>query len=292
MDREATALAGGLYFGEGPRWRDGRLWLSDFYAHAVKSVSEAGDVRVEVTLDDQPSGLGWSADGDLLVVAMRGRRLLKRGRNGALAPFAELSGVATYHCNDMTVDASGGAYVGNFGFDLDKELLARGPESVLADHPKAKLARVAPDGTVSVAAEDMSFPNGSVITPDGKTLIIAETLGLRLTAFDIGAAGALLNRRVFAPTGQVVPDGICLDASGAVWVSNALGPQCVRIAPGGEVLDVVHTSQNCFACMLGGEDGKTLFLLTAPTSLAAMASAAANGKIETVRVESPHAGRP
>jgi sugar lactone lactonase YvrE len=292
MARDTELLLDGIYFGEGPRWHEGRLWFSDFYAHAVKSVSPSGDVRTEVEIDDQPSGLGWMPDGSLLIVGMTKRQVLRRGLDGEVSVHADLSHIATFHCNDMVVDAEGRAYVGNFGFNLDEALATRPVEEVLADHATAKLACVEPDGSVSVAADEMHFPNGSMITPDGKTLIVGETVGFCLTAFDIGANGSLSNRRVWAPTGMRVPDGACLDADGAVWFANAMGPECVRIAEGGEVLEVIETGQSCFACMLGGDDGKTLFMLTAEGADSHVASGAANGRIITARVDVPHAGRP
>jgi len=292
MGRTTRVLTDGIYFGEGPRWRDGRLWFSDFYAHAVKSVSLAGDLVTEFELDDQPSGLGWMPDGSMLIVSMTKRQLLRRTPDRAIAVHADLAGIADFHCNDMVVDSAGGAYVGNFGFDLDAAIASRGVQSVLADHSTAKLAYVAPDGTARVAAEGMHFPNGPVITLDGKTLIVGETLGAVLTAFDIGADGALANRRVWAPTAPRVPDGICLDAEGAIWVANPIAPECVRIAEGGEVLEVIATGQLCYACMLGGDDGKTLFMLTAATSDHAEAAKAQTGRILVARVDSPGAGRP
>ena len=292
MGRATRVLAEGIYFGEGPRWRDGRLWFSDFYVHAVKSVSLAGDLRIEFEIDDRPSGLGWAPDGSMLIVSMTKRQVLRRSPSGQITIHAELGHIASFHCNDMVVDAAGRAYVGNFGFDLDAEMSARGVEAVIADHPTAKLALIAPDGTVSVAAPDMHFPNGSVITPDGKTLILGETLGSVLTAFDIGADGALSGRRVWASTAPRVPDGITLDAQGAIWIANPIAPECVRIAQGGEVLEVIDTGQPCYACMLGGDDGRTLFMLTAQTSLAHEAAAAANGKLLIATVDSPHAGLP
>ena len=292
MPRTTRVLSEGIYFGEGPRWHDGRLWFSDFYAYAVKSVSLAGDMRTEFTLDDRPSGLGWLPDGTLLVVSMTKRQVLRRTSSGSLAVHADLSGIATFHCNDMVVDASGRAYVGNFGFDLDAEITARGVESVLADHGTAKLACVLPDGTARVAAHDMHFPNGSVITPDGRTLIVGETLGAALTAFDIAADGTLSNRRLWASTGSRVPDGIALDANGNIWIANPIAPECALIAPGGKVLDVIDTGAPCYACMLGGDDGRTLFMLTALTSIAHEAQREANGKLLVATVDAPHAGRP
>ena len=285
-------LADDLHFAEGPRWHQGTLWFSDFYDHAVKSVGMASDLRTEFTLDDQPSGLGWQPDGSLLIVSMTKRQVLRRTTDGEISVHADLSHIATFHCNDMVVDSAGGAYVGNFGFNLDAEIAARGVPDVLANHPTAKLAYVAPDGQSRIAAEDMHFPNGPVITPDGKTLILGETLAGVLTAFDMGANSDLSNRRVWASTSPRVPDGICLDAEGAIWVANPVAPECVRIARGGEVLEVIETGQPCYACMLGGDDGRTLFMLTAASSDHGQTAASQTGKILIATVESPHAGRP
>ncbi len=292
MSRPTRLLTDGIYFGEGPRWHDGRLWFSDFHAHAVKSVSLVGDMRTEFEIDDQPSGLGWTPDGAMLIVSMTKRQVLRRTADGVTSLHADLSHIATFHCNDMVVDAIGGAYVGNFGFNLDEAIATRGIEAVLADHPTAKLTYVAPDGSARVVAEDMHFPNGPVITPDGKTLILGETLGGVLTAFDIAPNGDLSNRRVWAATQPYVPDGICLDADGAIWIANPVGPQCVRIAKGGEVLEVIDTGQPCYACMLGGDDGKTLFMLTAASADHELAAASPTGKILVATVDSPRAGRP
>ena len=292
MARATRVLAEGIYFGEGPRWHEGRLWFSDFYAHAVKSVSLAGDLRTEFEIDDQPSGLGWMPDGSMLIVAMTRRQVLRRTAEGTIRVHADLSGIADFHCNDMVVDAEGRAYVGNFGFNLDHEMAARGFESVVSDHPTAKLVAVSPEGVVSVAAEGLGFPNGPVITPDGRTLILAETLGAVLTAFDIGPGGVLSNRRVWASTAPRVPDGICLDADGAIWVANPIAPECVRFAEGGEVLEVIDTGAPCYACMLGGPDGRTLFMLTAETSDSHQAAEAPKGKLLIATVDSPRAGRP
>jgi sugar lactone lactonase YvrE len=189
----------------------------------------------------------------------------------------------------MVVDSSGRAYVGNFGFDLDA-LITKGEGSVVP----TVLCRIDPDGTASVAADDLGFPNGAVITPDGGTLIIAESFRNRLAAFDIGPDGALSGRRVWADlsAAQAIPDGICLDADGAVWVADAMHPRCVRVAEGGEILDELTTSQNAYACMLGGPDGRHLFAVTAPSSLAEEAGAKPLGAIEVAEVGAPHAGLP
>ena len=298
MSRTQRLVADGIHFAEGPRWHAGRLWFSDFYAHRIYSVGEeGGDMRVEVQLggEQQPSGLGWMPDGSLLFVKMQAQELWRRWPDGRLERHADLSGIATFWCNDMVVDAEGRAYVGNFGFDLDAEMTARGPESVLADHPTTPLALVETDGNVRSAAgeERFGFPNGTVITPDGKTLILGETLAMRLTAFDIGEDGSLSNRRVWAESAPHVPDGICLDAQGAIWIADPLGPRCVRIAEGGEVLEVVETEGlNCYACMLGGEDGRTLFTLVAPSSHRDHAATEQAGRIYACKVEIAGAGRP
>ncbi len=287
----ARLLADDIYFGEAPRWHDGRLWFSDFYDHAVKSVDAQGAVRTELTLDDQPSGLGWLPDGGLLVVAMNALEVRRQDRDG-LHLHAQLTGLSEHLANDMVVDARGGAYVGCFGFDIHAELNSRGPVALLADHPTTRLARVDADGQARVAATDMHFPNGMVITPDGKTLIVAETLGACLTAFDIQADGSLNNRRLWSSLGARLPDGICLNADGHVWIANAVAPECVLFAPGGKIVDVVETDFPCFACMLGGEDGRTLFMLTAPTSNESQAAAARNGHILAAEVRIGRAGLP
>jgi sugar lactone lactonase YvrE len=288
---KATVLTDGLYFGEGPRWHEGRLWFSDFYAHAVKSVGADGVQRIELELDDQPSGLGWLPDGRLLLVSMAAMKLLRQDPDG-LVVHADLSEFSAHLCNDMVVDNAGRAWVGNFGFDLDALMEEKGLEGALANHPSTNLVRVDPDGTVHLAASDMHFPNGTVITPDGGTLIVAETLSMCLTAFDIEADGSLTNRRVWAPVGMRAPDGICLDANGNVWVANAMAPECVLVAPGGEILQTVETSQLCYACMLGGDDGRTLHMVTAQSSDKREASAVAAGKIEVARVAVARAGCP
>ncbi len=291
MAHSAAILTEGIYFGEGPRWHQDRLWFSDFYAHQVCSVSLAGDLRTELAFDGQSSGLGWMPDGSLLVVRMELREVWRRWPDGRFERHADVTAHSAHLCNDMVVDGAGRAYVGNFGFDLDAAMQARGPAGVIADHPTTLLALVQPDGTVSDAApgEKFSFPNGMVITPDGATLIVAETFGLRLTALDIGADGTLSGRREWAPVAPRLPDGICLDASGAVWIANPAAPECALIAPGGEVLDKVVTGDlNCYACMLGGPEGRHLFMLVAPPA----AATAPKGKVLVCEVPVGRAGLP
>ncbi|MFM2077241.1 MAG: hypothetical protein RJA49_1131 [Actinomycetota bacterium] len=286
----AHVLADGLYFAEAPRWHQGKLWFSDFYDHAVKTVDVDGNVETKVVLDDQPSGLGWLPDGRLLIVAMHQRAVL-RMEYDALVVHADLSHIATFHCNDMLVDTIGRAYVGNFGFDLDAAEISGTLPEVLANHEGASLARVDHHGLAHTVATGLMFPNGMALTADGGTLIVAETMARRLTAFDVGIDGSLTNQRVWAEV-DGFPDGICMDADGAVWLADANGPRCIRVAEGGAVLDEVVTSRRAFACMLGGPDGRTLFMATSQESLAERASLARTACIEVATVGVPHAGLP
>jgi sugar lactone lactonase YvrE len=291
MARTVRVLSEEVWFGEGPRWRDGRLWFGDWAELAVRSIAPDGVLATELAVGDaRPSGAGWTPAGELLFVAMEKAEVRRRAADGTITRHADLSRYSTWLWNDMVVDAAGGAWAGEFGFDFNGELTARGMASVVADHPTAKLVRIHPDGGAELAADDMHFPNGSVITPDGRTLIVAETLARRLTAFDIGAGGGLSRRREWAPLGERLPDGICLDAEGAVWFANPGGTDCVRVAEGGRVLEVIDTGYPCFACMLGGEDGRTLFMLTAPW--AAPGDEPRKGRILTAEVEAARAGRP
>lgn len=278
---KVEVLLEGLKFPEAPRWRDGKLWFSDFYAHRVATVDLDGRAETIVEVPQRPSGLGWTPSGELLIVSMLDRRLL-RFDGARLHLVAELSSVATGPCNDMVVDAAGRAYVGNFGYDRHNGEAPR----------NACIARVDPDGRVARAADDLVFPNGAVITPDGRTLIVGETFANRLTAFDVGADGALTRRRVFAEMDGVFPDGICLDAEGAVWVTNPRGDRVVRVFEGGRIAETIPTGERgSYACMLGGADRRTLFILTNSGSGPAMA-AKSDGRIEMVRVGVPGAGLP
>jgi sugar lactone lactonase YvrE len=282
MASPLRVVADGFHFLEGPRWRDGRLWVSDMQGDRVVTVTPSGAVEKVVDVPTQPSGLGWLADGRLLVVSMKDRRVL-RLEDGRLVPHADLSRLATFHANDMVVDRSGRAYVGNFGYDY---------EAGQAFTP-AVLALVHPDGRVEAAADDLAFPNGMVITPDGKTLVVAETFAHRLTAFTIAGDGRLSGRRIWASLDeQVYPDGICLDAESAIWVASPLGNEAIRVREGGAVTDRVKADRHVIACALGGADGRTLFVMAAAAIPHAQARAQKGGCILAATVDVPGAGSP
>jgi sugar lactone lactonase YvrE len=275
-------FATGLDFAEGPRWHGGRLWLSDFYARRVYSYGPTGDRRVEVELDDRPSGLGWLPSGELLLVAMTSRQVRRVDRDGGQHVHADLTSIATGDCNDMVVDGRGNSYVGNFGFDMEA-----------GEKPKAAaLSLVRADGTAEVAAEDLRFPNGSVITPDGSTLIVGESMGARYTAFTIGEGGRLSDRRTWAEVPGKGPDGCALDAAGSIWMADAFGSGCVRVAEGGEIAESVVASQPVFACALGGTDRRTLYMMTAPAFGESSCAGKGLGRVETFEVEVSGAGWP
>jgi sugar lactone lactonase YvrE len=275
-------LLDGLCFGEGPRWHDGRLWFSDMHDHKVLAVDLDGQVETIARVPNQPSGLGWLPEGSLLIVSMTDCKLLFLDSSGELAEFAHLSSLASFHCNDMVVDSLGRAYVGNFGFDF----LAG------AEPSGAELIMVTPDGAASVVARDMKFPNGTVITPDGKTMIVGETWGGALTAFDIAADGSLSGRRIWAQLEGAIPDGICLDEAGGIWVASPVSSEVLRVVEGGEVTDRIKVDTQAYACMLGGPDRKTLFILTANSSDPEECKQTRSGRIEIIEVETAGAGLP
>ena len=274
-------LIDGLCFPEGPRWHDGRLWFSDMHDLTVKAVSLDGDVEDIVQVPNQPSGLGWLPDGRLLVVSMTDRRLLRLDPGG-LAEYANLWTLCTFHCNDMVVDRSGRAYVGNFGFDF-----MAGAEACTAN-----LVMVSADGKAGIVATDLMFPNGSVITPDGKTPIVGETMGGVLTAFDIKPDGQLTNRRTWAQLDGAIPDGICLDEAMGIWIASPISNEVLRVVEGGKVTDRIKVQTQAFACMLGGDDRKTLFILTANSSDPEECKQSRSGRIEISRVAIAGSGLP
>ena len=289
---QTRVLREGLSFGEGPRWHDGRLWYSDFYRHAIFSIDEEGsDERLEVMVPTQPSGLGWLPDGDLLYVSMTDQQVMRRHEEVS-SLFADIAPYCQFWANDLVVSASGHAYVGNFGFDLDVMMRDLGPAGMETPPPTTNLVVLDSAGAVIQVIPDMAFPNGSVITPDGATLIVGETMANRLSAFDIASDGTLTNRRVWAQLESVATDGMCLDADGQIWVANALARRCLRVKEGGEITGVVETSLRAFACMLGGPGGTSLFVMTAPTSDRFRIAGAVDGRIEVADVDVPGAGRP
>lgn len=276
-------IASGFAFPEGPRWHDGRFWFSDQHAQEVVVLEPDGALVERFAVPGGPSGLGWMPDGTLLVVSMHERRLYRRAHDGTLSVHADLSAYHPGHSNDMVVDRHGRAYVGNIGFDFD------GGETPC----KTCIVAVEPDGTVAAAADDIDCPNGTVISADGKTLIIAESMGRCLTQFDIDLAGKLSGRRVFADLGEHVPDGICLDAEGAVWIAAPYAHAALRVAEGGEIVGRVSTEGAMpYACMLGGADGRDLYLCCAPDHDAKVTLAARGGRIDVVRVDVAGAGLP
>jgi sugar lactone lactonase YvrE len=281
-DLQLTLFLDKLAFPESPRWHEGALWFSDFYTHQVQRVDMAGRCETVVTVPGQPSGLGWLPDGRLLVVSMTDRRLLRLD-GSVLTQVADLAALAPFHCNDMVVDAKGRAYIGNFGFDLIAKQTPRATNLIL----------VQPDGQTQVVANDLLFPNGTVITPDGRTLIIGETYGARLTAFDIADDGSLSGRRVWAALGNAAPDGISLDAEGAIWLASPTSREVLRVRQGGEVTHRIATPGQAVACMLGGPDGCTLFVLTTKVMATPEQSLQSLlGAIHTLPVEVPAAGWP
>ena len=281
--RTLRNVLGGLAFGEGPRWRDGRLWFSDMHAHEVVAVTPDGVRETICATPGAVSGLGWLPDGRMLLVSMDHNKLLRMETDCQLVEHADLSPVCAFNPNDMVVDAKGRAYVGNFGFPL----YPRG------EVKPAKMARVDPDGSVHEAADELMFPNGTVITPDGKTLIVGETFSGRMTAFDIAADGGLSNRRVWAQLPQgAVPDGCCLDAEGAIWAASPTTNDVIRIHEGGEVLERIETGRGAFACMLGGDDRRTLFILVSDGSEPDVCRDNRTAGIVAVEVEVAGAGLP
>lgn len=294
MTTIVTTVAEGFNFLEAPRWRDGRLWFSDFYGHRVRSMrADGSDLREEAQVPGQPSGLGWLPDGRLLIVSMRDRRVLRREPDGTLNIHADLAEHATGHTNDMVVDRQGRAYVGNFGFDL----MAGEPLRPTALH------RVDPDGQVTEAADDLWFPNGSVLTADG-TLLVVETFGNRVTAFTVADDGTLVDRRIWAQFGPlpddreveaalrqlvVAGDGACLDAEGGLWIADATGDRLVRVVEGGGITDEIRPGASVYACALGGATGTTLFACAAPDFHADARAAACEARMLAIEVTVPAA---
>lgn len=281
--RAVRVVADDLIFAEGPRWHDGALHISDMHGRRVLRVRLDGSVTTVAEIDDMTSGLGWLPDGRLLVVAMAKRKVMRQEADGMMVEHADLGEFATFHCNDMIVTQDGTAYVGNFGFSLFP----------MGDPCPAAVARITPDGQVSVGAADLWFPNGIAITADGGTLIVAESAGYCLTAFAIAADGTLSDRRVWAQleTGHA-PDGICLDAEGAAWVAVPHLKQFVRVREGGEVVETIAVDRHALACALGGEDRRTLFMTVSAELEPDRCLANPTAAVLATEVEVAGAGRP
>ena len=288
----ATFLTGGSFF-EGPRWHDGSWWVSDFYTHRVSRISPDGQATTVVEVETQPSGLGWLPDGSLVISSMTDHTI-RRFREGRLEVLADVSEHCGGYLNDLVVDARGHIFVGDFGFDLNAGAAPR----------TTSLKRVDPDGTVTVVADGLWFPNGSVVTPDGSTLIVGETFGNRLTAWDLAPDGSLSNRREWARFGPdidfsgdvagqlaVASDGCALDDEGHLWVADAYAGRVIRVAPGGAIVDEIRApdGMGLFACALGGESGRTLLLCTAPLDGSVVPGGPTNAVLFTTDVDVPMA---
>jgi sugar lactone lactonase YvrE len=279
---EPRILMTGLVFGESPRWHDGRLWVADWGAHELHAVDLDGTSEVTGSLPSFPSCIDWLPDGRLLMVSALDGILLRKEPDGSLGTHADLTSLADHPWNEIVVDGRGNAYVNNIGFDF--------PEG---EFVPGIIALVTPDGSTRQVAEGVAFPNGMAVTADNSTLIVAESYANRLTAFDIGADGSLANRRVWADLEGGVPDGICLDADDAVWYGDVPNKRCVRVREGGEVLQTIHLDRGCFACMLGGPDRRTLFMVAqewgGPDN---MADGAPTGQVLTIETSTPGVGWP
>jgi sugar lactone lactonase YvrE len=279
---ELQTLMTGIAFGESPRWHDDRLWFSDWGAQEIIAVDLEGESEVIVRVPSFPFCIDFLPDGRLLIVSASDRLLLRREPDGPLVTHADLSTLSEHPWNDIVVDGRGNAYIGNIGFDF--------PE---AEFAPGTLALVTPDGSARQVADGVAFPNGIVVTPDNSTLIVAESYANRLTAFDITADSNLSNQREWADLGGGVPDGICLDAEDAVWYGDVPNKRCVRVREGGEVLQTIALDRGCFACMLGGPDGKTLFIVAQEWSgMESTADGERTGQLLTAPAPAAGAGWP
>jgi sugar lactone lactonase YvrE len=283
---ELQTLMTDIAFGESPRWHDDRLWFADWGAQEVVALdlNGAGEVIIRVDFPSFPMCIDWLPDGRLLIVSARDGLLLRREPDGSLVTHADLSALAAkeHPWNEIVVDGRGNAYINNQGFEFPGGEFAPGT-----------IALLTPDGSARQVADGIAFPNGMAVTPDNSTLICAESYGKRLTAFDIGADGGLSNQRVWADLGDGVPDGICVDAEGAVWYGDVPNKRCVRVREGGEVLQTIELDRGCFACTLGGADKRTLFMVAQEWSgTANMASGPRTGQVLTVDAPAPGAGWP
>ncbi len=274
----------GIVFGEQPRWHDGRLFFSDWGPPEVVAVDLDGNREVIAQPPSFPCCVDWLPDGRMLIASGRDGVLLSREPDGSLATHADLSTVSDPPPgNELVVDGRDNIYLNGGGFDL----------MAGAEFAPGLIALVTPAGSVSQVAEGIAFPNGMHITPDNSTLIVAESYANRLTAFDVADDGGLANRRLWADLGDGVPDGICIDAEGAVWYGDVPHKRCVRVREGGEVLQTFELDRGCFACALGGEDRRTLFMMAQEwNGPAKMFAEPRTGQVLAVEAPAPGAGYP
>jgi sugar lactone lactonase YvrE len=280
---EPRTLMRGLAFGESPRWHEGRLWVCDWGAEELIAVDLEGNSEVVEHVPSFPFSVDWLPDGRLLIVSARDRLLLRRERDGTLRTHTDLSQLPDPPGNEIVVDGRGNAYVNGGGFDL----------MAGEDFAPGVVALVRPDGSARQVADGIAFPNGMAVTADNSTLIVAESYAKRLSAFDIGADGGLSNRRVWAELGDGVPDGICIDAERAVWYADVPNRRCVRVCEGGEVLQTVQLERGCFACMLGGAELRTLFIVEREwRGVESTTDSKRDGRVLFVEAPAPAAGYP
>ena len=274
-------LIEGIGLGESPRWHQGRLWFSDWVAKQVIALDEDGNSEVMARVDAFPFSIDWVPNGPMLITA--GRELLRMVEDGSLVTHCDLGDLSGFGWNEIVVDGRGNAYVNGAGFDL----MGGG------EFAPGVVALLRPDGSAEKVAEDVAFPNGMAVTADGSTLIVADSYAKELIGFDIATDGALANRRIWADLGDGVPDGICIDAEGAVWYADVPKKQCARVREGGEVLQTIEVDRGCFACMLGGVDGNTLFITAQEwNGPDAIGKGPRTGRVLAVQAPAPHAGRP
>ena len=298
-------VAEGFHFLEGPRWHENKLWFSDMHGYKVHNLDADGNLSTLAEIPEQPSGLGWLPDGSLIIVSMLDRKLMKL-KDGELSIHADMSHLTPYQCNDMVVAKDGTAYVGNFGTD-----------SVEGKIHKTCLISVTQEGETKICADGLLFPNGTVISPDGKELIVGETFGGNLTSFQINESGELSKKTIWArvmplhfkiitsiirflnsplkesnSTPFPVPDGICLDSDNGIWVASPTTAEVIRYKKGGKITDRIATPQPAYACMLGGKDEKELYILTAESSNPQFCKENKTGEIYKVEVDYERAGKP
>lgn len=272
--KNSKTLLDNLIFPECPRWHEGNLWFSDMHGGSVFCVGLQGEILETIEIPGEPGGLGWLPNGELLIVSMQ-EKCVYRWSGRKLHRHACLAAIHTRQSNDMVVDKLGNAYIGNIGFDIHG-----------GERPQlSALARVDYQGNVAQATDSLMCPNGMVILDEGKTLVVAETFARQLTAYTIAGDGTLTGRRVWADLGKIVPDGICADDEGCIWVSACIHHACVRVRQGGEILDRIDTGRdNPFACVLGGEDGKRLFICVAANSDPSETHRLKSGRIDYIDV--------